>query len=793
MSALPRSEPRPSTAPEAARLLDAGRLWDALRAADGAGSDGRPIAAAACVRLGLKTAALEYLREAGAGPDVEALQRLALQLPDDHLPAATRIERASRNVEALFERGVDVRAALDAWSRSVEDENWFEAADGNVVRRRATGGAWLRVADDRGDARRVALPAGVGAADVQQCKPITIEGIDPPWLLLRMVEATPATQNGHRPRINVVQADVGELLDGLACADLRDVIGDDRVRFFVGADASVAFDRDLRSRFDTIIAGPIVRMHAKQRAAPSPEAVIEAVARDQGAEHERLTREVAKKYAERNVEWWRKRYEEAFAAGRPLRVLIPTCRYSTFVRHSAEDLAEAARARGLEARLVIEPDDSSRLASVAYLRALSEFEPDLVLTINYPRASLGPIADASVPFVCWVQDAMPQVFEKASGGPLDLLVGHLDVPEFVRLGHDRSRLLALGVPANPRKFHRGDVEPELRRKHECEIAYVGHQSEPPDAMHRRMLEASKASPAAAKLMETLRPKVLEIAAQAGQVSAYASIDAAVRGAIRSLSGREPDARMVSLITHQYAMPLADRAFRHQALRWAAEIAEERGWRMRVYGRGWDTHPELNQFAVGPIEHGEDLRACYQAASCHLHVSIRNMIHQRPIECAMSGGLPIVRATMDELQSLRLWIMSRVVREAPAHASLLGSRRQIWRYWSHPLLLRWNSIRQRHGLPQEHCEWLDDWMETRLHAGDVPAEEHLADWLYGGWGELMFTTKDSLKERLVMAVESPRWRERMSTGVAKRAASSLTTDAGVERVIDLVRQGLGRND
>src|ERR1700759_5080621 len=94
---------------------------------------------------------------------------------------------------------------------------------------------------------------------------------------------------------------------------------------------------------------------------------------------------------------WSGRFHEAASGGPPLRVLVPTCRYSTFIRHSSADLVEALKSAGCEAELLIEPDDATHFSATAYLRRLAAFKPDLVVLINYTRSQLGTFFPKNVP------------------------------------------------------------------------------------------------------------------------------------------------------------------------------------------------------------------------------------------------------------------------------------------------------------------------------------------------------------------------------------------------------------
>lgn len=700
-----------------------------------------------------------------------------LDPPDLGVPAAPeqRLRTVRANLDALADRAPDLFAALDAWTRRLDDHPPSPT--------------------NRAAADAITLPADITSGDLQRARPITIEGVSPPWLFLRIAQATPPTQNGHRPRLQIVQADPLEFLDGLACADMTAVLADERVRCFVGPDASAQLRAFLESRFDTIIAGPLLRNPSlRTPAAPAVEQAIAAAAQAQGAEMDTLTRRVAAAYGPRDPAWWRRRFTEALSgSGAPLRVLIPTCRYSTFVRHSADDMAGAVRAIGHEARIVIEPDACSRLSSVAYTRAFAEFDPDLVLLINYTRASLGAAGSPRVPFVCWVQDAMPQLFDKAAGaasGPLDFLAGYTVDRLLTEFGHPRERSFHTSVGVCPRKFHAAPVSEAQRARFECEIAYVGHQSETVDAFHNRQAQTLGQSPAVRRVMELVRERVLAINADPMTGVIHARLDEAVRSAIREVSGAEPDPRMFAVLLNQYAMPLADRAYRHETLEWAATIADRHGWRLRLFGRGWDRHPTLARFAQGEVAHGEDLRACYQAAAVHLHAAMLSPVHQRPIECALSGGLPLVRFNIDEVHSTRYWLLSRAAAQAAPDFSDTANKRPHWWTWNHAPLMEYASLCGRLGLPIEPGPELQDWAEAALRRIGPLRPENLAHWLYAGLAESCFATSDQLEEQLAKAIDHPERRRAQSTLMASRMRERMTTDAIATKLLAFIRDNLG---
>ena len=788
---------RSVTRDEVVRLGQSGRPWDFLplgmAAVKAAAADAgiRFLLAANLAKLGLVTAAREHLgvlAELGipAGePSVAALTAAMAALPDDRVPTSGQLETCRWNLEVLAARGMDLEPEFERWAIAQAGCEWFRTLDGNLVRRR--GEVWLGLADHKGAAARFAERQFAGPEPQEV---YTIEGIDPPWLLLEVSGRTPAARSGFRPMLCVVQADRREFLDGLAYADLSGVLRDERVHLFVGPSAAEGFARHLRSRLHTKITGPCIPLPSTRvRAEPDPQAVILAAMQEQVREHERLAAAVAGIYAGRDRRWWRERYAAGLAPGStdPLRVLVPTTRHSTFLRHSAADLAEACRAKGLRAELIVEPDDHAQHSSLAYLRTLESFRPDLVILINCFRSHLGPWFPA-LPYVCWIQDAMRHQFsaEAAAGrGELDFIAGHLHPELFGRFGFGRERTLSCPVVASERKFHAGAIAPAHRDRFACDIAFVSHHSETPAAMHGRLLAEAGGDRTAARVMERLRPEIERIAADALGGEQVLRLEAATAGAIAQETGQAPPERSVTLFFHQYTLPLAERCFRHEALHWAADLAERRGWGLRIFGRGWEGHERFAAHASGEVEHGEELRACYQAAGVHLHISITAMVHQRIMECALSGGLPLSRLNSSALYMVEaaakrdIWLSGRPElfdAETQRHGFVVADS---------PGLMRLMSLRQRLGLEHSAVYWSRQINMEKLRAHGPVSAERRPDWVLGDLSETTFRSRAELEGLIERALCSPGWRGGVSAMMAGRVRERLTHSALVGNILGMV--------
>lgn len=513
----------------------------------------------------------------------------------------------------------------------------------------------------------------------------------------------------------------------------------------------------------------------------------------QRAETVRLRARVRAAYARRGLSWWAERY--ANPGARPLRALIPSSRRTTFVRHSSHDIARALERLGWDAHVLEEPDDWSRLGPLALLDAMAEREPDLVLAINTTHASLAPDVPANTPYLCWVQDDLERLRSREAGaalGPLDFLFGLLRDELFEEFGHPRSRARRAPAPVSPEKFHAGPVGDRLRREHGCEVAYVGHQSAGPDEFHSAFLRRVPPGSGVARALDSLRASVVRIARESKERRALPAIEGATRGALRDALGAEPTTGLLRTIVSDYAMPLADRALRHESLEWASEVCAARGWRLHLYGAGWERHPTLAPLARGALEHGEALRASYQGARAHLHVSVHTLAHQRVFECALSGGLPLCRLHADELYRLELAVVASTLaragiapERAPASLSIAD----------HALLAGFAGLCQRTGavFPTDDRGGFTLSGETieRIRRGDAPEMEHVSGFLLGDLARTTFWTRDGLEALLARAVEDDEWRDASSAMIAGRVRHWVTTDRAVSQALDLVRSSLAR--
>lgn len=757
------------------------------------------------LQLGLPTPAREHAARIPA-PGGAPLLHAAASLPHDQIPLEARLDALRANLTAarngaLGEFPHDMAEQALTFIRGTGSEQWLRCADGTVVVRPVSGSderPFTLCEDGAGWARSLPLPPGAAV--------VYLDGLLHPAVLRRVVAACPGSDDGFLPRIVMVEPNIERFARALATQPLHDLLSRPRFDWFIGPDALSDLAASLAARGGLAISGPVLP-GSPPMGAPVRSTVAAAVASAcQTQEHEvnRLAATIRAPERARATAWWAARYADALSGkGERLRVLLSTTRYSTFVQHSTRDLAAALEAAGCQTHLLIEPDAASRSTNVAAGRAATTFNPDLIVCINYHRAHLGAMAPPDVPYVCWVQDAMAHLFTRDAGralGAADFVVGHLHPEFFAHCDYPRRNTLYSPVLANDTKFHAGPVDASLAARYACEIAYVSHQSETPEACLERV-KRLWAGPAASELARATEaafaPIQAIVRAGLGKQMAPAIREACI-AALTSALGRVPDDQVVNQMVAAQAHPIAERTLRHQMLDWAAALCRERSWRLHLYGRGWERHPTLAPFARGELSHDEHLRAAYQSARVHLHAGLGGVHHQRVMECALAGGCTLVRLGSQDFWLLEWWAQNSIAaggranyeRDARVHNGTWNIVRVAddWR----SMLVK--CIRDRAGVrneyPQQDVYVVSD--SQRAHpwgdrGGD--ATTFTGAFLAGNPCDSGFWSQATFRDNASRAVESPARRASLAHWQRHATLENYTTTAFVPRLLACVRSGL----
>jgi hypothetical protein len=500
-------------------------------------------------------------------------------------------------------------------------------------------------------------PAEVLRAELingEALSPLVLDGVGMGEHLPWVYEASRDPRTGQAAAIYQIEGCWLALAVALHLADWTDLVSDPRVRLCCGPDSLAQFERAVAADAwnqpprEIFLTPPWDTCGSQTQ--DCVRRILDEYTRDQGA----VRAKVQEAYRGRDPAWWGRRYAAALAGeGPPLCVLGITCRFTTVLKYSMRDALNALQANGCETRCLIEPNDYSGLNRGQLMFAVRDFEPDLVLMIDHTREQILPGVD--VPFLTWVQDRLPALFNRKAGsaqGPLDFCMGFSRKVLCGLYGYPAERFLASEMATDPaallppRFSADGQTLGALRAapapRYACDLAYATNCFDSPEEFHARLRRAARLDSGV-----PLRPLLDELYEELRARQARCELDGGtpwvklVRGAEEKLGARLAPAGRLDL-AEAFVRPLADRMLRLEALEWAARWAEETGRRFHLYGKGWERHAKFARYARGYVEHGPELGAAFRSAQVNLHTGANASFHQRVLDCLAAGGFLLIR-------------------------------------------------------------------------------------------------------------------------------------------------------
>lgn len=601
-------------------------------------------AAQGLARIGLFGAAadlVEPLRD--ASPEIAPIHATFAAQPRGDVEWSSLRSRFEQNLAAASARFESCRQHAAALRNALEELELHRSSDGAFQLARPSGDGlrdWLPfLGNDAREAERADLSV---LRRGMLTPPYLLEGVAFGALLRRVLIESEHCYLNYSPHVHLLEPNLAQFAAWLHSDDLRELLATPRLHLWIGPNAAqdltawlLADDR--RGRPIAVIEWP------RWGETPSvARRVLSAVGEhDEAAHHRRRTTLREALHGERGSF---AHYAARFAGHRtsPLRIMAVTSRHTTFLQHSVRDFGAAAVRAGHTFRMLIEPDDAhGNLPPTHTVGQLVDFQPDLVLVIDHNRCEFPGQYDFPIPFVNWVQDNLPQLFEPGVGrrcGPYDLLLGNLVYPRAIEAGYPWAQCRYATVPVSLEKFSAEPVDAALSARHACDIAYVSHLSTTADAFLRE-IDACATDRQTRQLIHAvceelrgmLRRKTLsglmpQIIGVTQQVAARLGLP--LRPEQANLLRVSCFDRYVSILV------------RHETLEWAAQA----GVNLRIHGRGWDAHPTLARFAHPPAEHGDELRAIFQSAKVNLQVIFPSAVHQRLLEGLAAGGFFLLRET-----------------------------------------------------------------------------------------------------------------------------------------------------
>jgi len=607
-------------------------------------------------------AALIAAVEAGDWPTAEALVADA----GDRLPAnalwpaaqvhlqAGRYERAQR----LMGRMIDRDLVVDLWRRYAANmaamvvhhpaiARQIEAAADGPYQITQTPGGELTIDMAAPDGRSVCLspdrdPRGAvrqAAVEIEQragvSSPVALCGIGDGYVLDHLNHHGPQLEFTAELVVYIFEPDPALLR---AVFMLHDYTGDGgpiahpRFIWCTGPDWLRTY-RMLLDK-DVFIALPcgFVRQGAQGRAI---ETALHQVEQDIEQKHRATAAAIAAHYAQVDDAHWATIFSDN--PPRQPRVLLITTRYSTVLQYSTQDAAAGFRANGFDAHVLIEPNRHRNIVHRTILDAIDRYKPDLVFQIDHLRHEHRGAIPRDLPFVCWVQDRLPRLFDAGAGraiGPTDFVLTDLGAQLHRDHAYPPRQMIYLNKATRP-------VPPPARPPaQDIDLLFVSHGGAPIEhTIDQQLANHPTALPMAHALAARFNELIERDDFDMNALDVRAELDRAA-----SLPGADAEfvERNRRMLIDWLYHPVFDRLYRHQVVRWACELAEEDGLTLALYGNGWESHPRFKPYARGVAQYGAQLIDITRRSRIGLQVVPYACLHQRLLDGLAAGGFFLVR-------------------------------------------------------------------------------------------------------------------------------------------------------
>lgn len=507
--------------------------------------------------------------------------------------------------------------------------------------------------------------------------PTTLLGIGDGHLLRKLTDHPPRTVLGIEQSVVIVESDVDLVRACLMLHDLTGTIEQARFQWCVGERWADLLRAALNANTMLALPSRVVCVSAETEAAATQYQELVAELREIDArDRDAIQRYYAKLTADDFIRALSGR------ADRPPRALLLTSRFTTVLQYSTRDAARALEAHGWQTRVLIEDAPHHQMTGRHVRQAMLDFKPDLVFMIDHLRHEAGDLFPPQVPFVCWIQDNLPNLTSHAAGasiGPRDFILTCAAATYAGQYGYPLRQCIYLDKLA--RKPSRPEVA-SLHRGEGDDLVFVSNASGEPAKVAEKVIDRAAGHGDLQRLLRVCAGEMLATYERGDHIHSYSQVRDLLVTAAQSL-GQPP---LADVQREQWVYELFDRLnnalYRQQALTWAAEAAEARGLTLALYGQGWDRHPRFARYARGTIAYGEPLETVTRRARINLQIVPFSIMHQRLLDGLLAGGFFLIRehpvdALAIELAQLPRTLPAEVQNTADARRILQGQARMTF--------------------------------------------------------------------------------------------------------------------
>ena len=326
------------------------------------------------------------------------------------------------------------------------------------------------------------------------------------------------------------------------------------------------------------------------------------------------------------------------------RILVDTCRWTTFLKYCAADFAKAFDQLGCETRYLIEENDVQAMLPAMNWRQLNEFKPDAVFMISHARPTI-PYFPRELPFIGFIQDRCGPLWALQEAD----IISHLSSQDlFICLVKEfqeylltrkvpRKQTFIMPVPADEQMFYPLEAGHPLAERFSCDISYVKHGMADTDAvMARWLITTGLADGVQSPAGEFFKELYEEIRRDPARRWPEHQLHELIERSFGPQTTPETTRAM-----HQTMTSFAVEVYTACRRRYYLEELAEQGLSFRLYGNDWHADRIFQRKDGGPVARDSELNAVYNFSKINLHLQPYASMHQRLSECGLAVGFMMV--------------------------------------------------------------------------------------------------------------------------------------------------------
>ncbi len=575
-------------------------------------------------------------------------------LPSGRIPADKLRARFDRNAPRLYDRHPHLREH-DATFRGIPDTHeLFWASDNNVHVSHAASGTWRRWLPGLFDHRRIVSEVRLPHNPKDPfCQPYVISGDHLGGLFRKAFVATSRMFMTFAPRIYLIEPDPTAI--GL-CLYLLDDIDEwchDRVSIFTGRDCMGQYETFLREHIERSPPDYCLRLpYGEAHLTGEIVKVSQRIAKCHAEQAHAALARLRAHYDTIGLNDWAELFSRAADTKskvtnktRPLRILGMTSRFTTVLQYSMRDLKAAFEKLGHDFQILMEPSDHDRSTTADSATRIEAFKPDLLFLIDHHRREYPHLIPPNVPFVCWIQDRLPNLMHTDAGksiGKLDFYIASACAELTESYQYPRSQGMTWTMATNDREYDATPLPESELTNYRCDFSYVSNQSKRPEAFHAEHCETYANNKLLKRVLDYLYERLSrEIRNDPIHAPARPASEL-LADAQRELGLAAASSEILDRICRNYVHPLVELLFRQSTLEWVADYCDRTGRVLHIYGNGWDAHPRFAKYHRGVAVNGRPLRAIYQASRVNLQIIGSGAVHPRLLDGLAAGGFFLIR-------------------------------------------------------------------------------------------------------------------------------------------------------